>query len=854
MKYYKYWFKLEFEALTEITNLPLYTGIHWSGFFRNELKEYSGLSASQMELNISVSINPETYIRKNEILLVNIATNEIGKDILINWLDDADTIVASKSGSHFIMNQTVKLKIWDSFEFAPAFDYSFENVSELTLVFSAPLRLKRSIKKDGRFFDPFHFDFEEFITKLSISLDVEVPDIQNLKVDEKSFIWVDIAYKKTIGGIIGGIKIVGKFNDNILRLLHFGQFYGLGKNRTFGFGFYFLEEFPHPFYENNKGNNLFSFSGLRTKLLEMIETNISGSDITAHDMIEHPKFIRRVSSQISKMSYIPIEPSFFKIRKKNGGFRKIAVYMMADKLLLSMLTDIFDRKLQALISSNCFAYRKEYSYHLATASLKKEFDKGFSWGIKIDIKSFFDSISIHKILLILKALKFHKTEIFLVESYFNKFLIQGNTLSPLLSNIAMIAFDRWFRNQKQLKLIRYADDMIILGRKTDKNSVIDQTKQMLNSLGLEINMNKFTEFSQTSTIDFLGYKISESSIYIPEKTEEENFEWIPYPKISKVNTKPLYLSFSITYASTKGNSIYIQSKDSTLKVAWKEISRILILGKPRISGGIIYRAMREQVPIYFMTIHGRPIGGFQNHHNLKNPGNLFFVDEEYSYENFCLDFVREIAFTKITNQYRLLKKKDITESQLNKIAQSLSKCDSFDSIRGKEGFASKVYFSHYRKLVAPLPFESRKYHPPKGEVNVLLSLGYTLLYRRFAESLRSNGIDSFAGIFHQGRGTHEALASDLMECYRFLIDRIVIALIRKKLIKEENFYTIENSDYLKLDSHGFRAFIRYFEKTMKRDLRIKDKVYTYEVWIEKTILSFKNSLYLGTPFRAYRSL
>jgi len=856
MIFYKYWFRIEFEALKEITNLPLYTGIHWSGFFRNELKKYSGLSATQMEFNVSVSVNPETYINKDKIISMNVSTNETGRDILIRWLDDADTIVAPKSNSHFIINQTVKLKKWESSEFAPDLDYSFgaEDVSELTLIFSAPLRLKRAIKIDGRFFDPFHFDFEEFIIRLAASLELEVPDIQYLKVEESSFIWIDVAYKKTLGGIIGGLKITGKFKNDILRLLHFGQFCGLGKNRTFGFGFYTLEEFPHLFYNNEAENNLFNFSALRTKLLEMNRTNVSGSDITAHDLLEHPKFIRRVSSQISKMSYAPQKPTYFKIRKRNGGYRKTAAYMMVDKLLLSILTDTFDRKLQALISSNCFSYRKGYSYHFAARALKREFDNGFSWGIKIDIKSFFDSISFHKILLILKALKFQQTEIYLLQSYFYKFLIQGNTLSPLLSNIAMLSFDKWFRNHKHIKLVRYADDMVIVGKKADKETILNRIKEMLNSLGLEINMNKYLEFSQTSTIDFLGYKISESSIYIPKKKEEDNLEWLSYPKIAKVNTKPLYLSFTITYASTKGNNIYIQSKDSVLKVAWKEISRILILGKPRISGGIIYRAMREEIPIFFMTVHGRPIGGFQNHNNFKKPENLFFTDEDYSYENFCLDFVREVAFTKITNQYRFLKKKDISEPKLTEIGQSLSKCDSFDSIRGKEGFAAKVYFSHFRKLVTPLPFESRQYHPPKGEVNVLLSLGYTLLYRRFAESLRSNGIDSFAGIFHQGRGTHEALASDLMECYRFIVDRIVVALIHKKIIKQENFYTIENSSYLKLDSQGFRSFIRYFEKTMKTDLRIKDKVYTYEVWIDKTVLSFKNSLYLGTSFKSYRSL
>jgi len=322
--------------------------------------------------------------------------------------------------------------------------------------------------------------------------------------------------------------------------------------------------------------------------------------------------------------------------------------------------------------------------------------------------------------------------------------------------------------------------------------------------------------------------------------------------LSDRDSKPLYLSFSIRYAHTTGNYVFVESADTTTKFAWKEISRILVLGKPRISGGIIYRAIREQIPIYFLSVHGRPLGGYQIHRKVSNLVDIFNEDEFYSFEKFQLDFIKEIAYTKIISQYRLLKKSAITEQKLATMAKEIESCDSAESIRGKEGFAAKLYFKHFRELAKPLPFESRSYHPPDGPVNVLLSLGYTLLYRRFSESLLANGINSFDGIFHQGRGTHEALASDLMECNRFIVDRIVLSLIHKKQITEDNFYHIPDSTYLKLDSLGFRTFIRAFEATMKREIRIKNQQFTYEVWIEKLVRSFKNSLTLGVSFKAHR--
>ncbi|MDP8219759.1 MAG: CRISPR-associated endonuclease Cas1, partial [Candidatus Stygibacter frigidus] len=649
----------------------------------------------------------------------------------------------------------------------------------------------------------------------------------------------------------------GKFSQQLLQLLHFGQFCGLGKNRAFGFGFYYIRELPNPIfnYADNK-LEMFSFSELRAKLIDMAANNEPGSDMTAKDLLEHPQYLRKISTKIENDEYLPTPPLIYKIRKKNGGYREIAAYCLTDKLILSIIADYFNQLMTGLITSNCYSYRKGYSSHLAAAALKKEFDKGFSWGIKLDIESFFDTLSIQKLILIFQALNIEHSIINLISSYFTKNLIQGNTISPLLSNFAMLAFDRWFRNQKKLKLIRFADDMIIIGRDINKQIVMDKINSMLKILGLKINLNKYREFSQTSSLNFLGYNISESEIFLLSKrnNDPELMDWLPYHKLANVNSKPLYLSFTITYASTTGNSIYVKSADNTTRVLWKEISRILIFGKPRISGGIIYRAIKEQIPLHFLSVHGRPLGGFQSYSRLKTIKDLFNDDDIYSFDNFSLDFSREIAFTKIINQYRLLKKRDIKAEKLTEIANSLTECDSIDSIRGKEGFAAKLYYSHFRELVADFPFESRSYHPPKGPVNVLLSLGYTLLYRRVSEALRANGIDPFSGIMHQGRGTHEALASDLVECFRFLVDRMVIALINKKLITLDNFYHNSGSSYLKLDSPGFRAFIRYYENTIKREVKINDRTFSYEVWIDKTVLSLKNSLYLGTNFKAYRSL
>ena len=262
--------------------------------------------------------------------------------------------------------------------------------------------------------------------------------------------------------------------------------------------------------------------------------------------------------------------------------------------------------------------------------------------------------------------------------------------------------------------------------------------------------------------------------------------------------------------------------------------------------------MKEQVPIMFLSIHGNVIGGYETYKPLRPVRNFFNNEEDYL--KFQIEFVREIAITKIMNQYRVLKKNNISEPKIISIKKTIVNCNDIDAIRGKEGYCAKLYYEHFRTLVEPFVFKRRSYHPPIGEVNVLLSLGYTLLYRRVSEAIRFHEIDPFQGLFHIGRGTHEALASDIVEIFRYLVDRIVLAIIHKKQITNDNFYFTEYSSYMRLDSIGFRTYIRYFEQTMKREMKYKDLIYTYEEWIDKSVVSLRNALILKSKFHTFRSL
>jgi CRISPR-associated endonuclease Cas1 len=91
-------------------------------------------------------------------------------------------------------------------------------------------------------------------------------------------------------------------------------------------------------------------------------------------------------------------------------------------------------------------------------------------------------------------------------------------------------------------------------------------------------------------------------------------------------------------------------------------------------------------------------------------------------------------------------------------------------------------------LPAEFQFSGRNRQPPRDPFNALLSLGYTILHAQVVSSLAVNGLYPWVGFYHQPRGRHAALASDLMEPFRHLVERTALNSLVQKQLKADDFY------------------------------------------------------------------
>jgi CRISPR-associated protein Cas1 len=143
----------------------------------------------------------------------------------------------------------------------------------------------------------------------------------------------------------------------------------------------------------------------------------------------------------------------------------------------------------------------------------------------------------------------------------------------------------------------------------------------------------------------------------------------------------------------------------------------------------------------------------------------------------------------IQRQRRLRNEGRSPVAELEAIVPRLAGAPSLESLNGYEGTASAAYFRSFRAaLKEDWGFTARIYHPPTDPVNVLLSLGYTLLYNNVLAAASVVGFDPYMGYFHRPRQGHAALASDLMEEHRsVVVDPLVLTALNKRMLVKQDF-------------------------------------------------------------------
>jgi len=760
-------------------------------------------------------------------------------------------------------------------------------LDEFTIQFITPLRLPRPEGEaipHHRFCDADYFE-EKTPHGLKKPIEHLIRRIRNLELyrggeieSEATYTnlhWIDVSYgkreRKTIGGVVGKVRFTGRLNEEAAKYLVAGQYTGIGKNPAFGFGYYVIPELREASQITplRRGASIFhrsfTLSQLKASLISLPNSSPGEDSITVDDLKRGGiEYLERLRDTFLSGGYVYGRPKTYRINKPDGTFRILAVQNSSDRLIHRALADILTPIAETILSHSAYAYRKGLNIEGAAQALRSSLREGYTTGIKADISAFFDSVNLEILKDTLEGLLPFEplTEQIMTALQHSQAqgltgLPQGSPLSPVLSNLYLDRFDKAMEAYG-FRLIRYADDFVVLSKDSGTNEQILETVQTsLKKLGLTLKPDKTIHLEKGAEIKFLGFLVSEQLLEPVGKRDslDDELQWLPLFREELTQGMPVYLTSICRGAYSRGSELIVkQTDDNAEKINWQTISRIVVVGKASFTGAVIYRAMKESVPVTFIDTLGRARGRLYPDH-FEIPDLVELQRQFAKNRTFCLQFAREIISAKIHNSAVLLRRNGLDATALEEYESKVLEANDMETLRGYEGASARIYWEEFAKLVEPFEFKGRVYHPPDNIVNVMLSLGYTLLYNRITTSITDAGLNPRIGLLHKGRGNHAALASDLLEQARHIAERIVLALIHQREIKQEDisFAQRGEANVPRLTGEGFRKFIHRYETTMASKASYMDgRRMSYNAWLDEAVQNLIRAMKLTIPYRALR--
>ncbi|MDP3149826.1 MAG: reverse transcriptase domain-containing protein [Ignavibacteria bacterium] len=409
-----------------------------------------------------------------------------------------------------------------------------------TLKFLTPLRMERKEEeqqKGKRYFDPQYFDPNQFLkllyrrlTSLAFLNQISfspngIPEIPSAEILEKYFMWIDLPKDKTtLGGIQGTIKMKMKLDENWLKVLSLGQIIHAGKNTSFGFGEYVVNEFAA---ERNILQPVKSFLEIalrKENLASSFEWVKANCEYVGVDGVTPEAFetdlegnLAELAEEVRKGSYKCGELLGMVIQKKEQKIRTLAIPTVRDRVLQRAVAQVLGESIDHMVEENSFAWRKGLSREGAEKAIEKAYANGFNFVLETDIQIFFDNVNwellFKKIDLLYgddpvrELLKQWVT----ADVYFEGIKIKrlrglppGAEISPLLVNLYLDEFDDAL--QDNFKLIRYGAGFIILCKsKVEAEQRLTAVKTELEKLILEMKLSKTNRALFDNGFQYPGY-------------------------------------------------------------------------------------------------------------------------------------------------------------------------------------------------------------------------------------------------------------------------------------------------------------------------------------------------------------